>query len=400
MMAFDPLTILTLTIAIAAAAALYLMLEWQSVREPSLLYWSAGFATITLGSTLATLRGSGHLLVGIWLANGLLVVAHALFLLGVIRFTRRRLSRFWGLMAAPWVLLLLFDPHLSSRLFLTTNSLLVAVLSIRASILLHPRTGHAGAGTAQLHYVLLGHGIFYLSKAAQALIPGTLIDLTDYRGLIVQISLVEGVMAILLIALSMTGVVRYRREREIEQLAERDPLTALANRRALERCAPGLLSDVTESRPGALLLIDVDNFKLVNDLHGHGAGDRLLVMLSDLIREVLPDRALAARLGGDEFILLLEDTGQQHVERLGEVLRERFHAQSTRAFETPAPVTLSIGAMLFGYPPDRLETLVSHVDRILYEAKRGGRNRLNLSVQALADHAGRAELKPGHSMVE
>ena len=75
-MALDPPTMLTLSIALAAAAALYLAFEWRSIREPSLLFWSAGFATITLESTLALLRISGLLLIGIWFANGLLVVVH------------------------------------------------------------------------------------------------------------------------------------------------------------------------------------------------------------------------------------------------------------------------------------------------------------------------------------
>lgn len=74
-MALDPSTMLTLSIALAAAAALYLAVEWRSIRESSLLFWSAGFATISVGSTLALLRMSGLLLIGIWFANGLLVLA-------------------------------------------------------------------------------------------------------------------------------------------------------------------------------------------------------------------------------------------------------------------------------------------------------------------------------------
>ena len=117
-------------------------------------------------------------------------------------------------------------------------------------------------------------------------------------------------MAIMLIALSMTGTERYRREKRIARLAARDPLTALYNRRALEVRAPRLLDDVSSARPGALLLIDIDNFKLVNDLYGHTAGDRLLVALSEMIRSVLPEGALAARLGGDEFVILLSNASQ------------------------------------------------------------------------------------------
>ena len=84
-MALDPITMLTLSVALALAAALYQAVEWRTVREPSLLFWSAGFALISIGSTLALLRVSGLLLIGIWFANGLLVTAHWLFLLGVAR---------------------------------------------------------------------------------------------------------------------------------------------------------------------------------------------------------------------------------------------------------------------------------------------------------------------------
>ena len=118
---------LTISIALAAAAALYLAIEWRSVREPSLLFWSAGFATISVGSTLALLRVSGLLLVGIWFANGLLVTAHFLFLLGVARFTEVRLSRGWYLIFVAWLaMLLLPDEPAWSKIMLVANSLLVA----------------------------------------------------------------------------------------------------------------------------------------------------------------------------------------------------------------------------------------------------------------------------------
>ena len=124
-------------------------------------------------------------------------------------------------------------------------------------------------------------------------------------------------MAIMLIALSMTGSERYRREQQIARLAARDPLTALYNRRALDLRAPRLLAQVSPTQPGALLLIDIDNFKSVNDLHGHTAGDRLLIALSEMIRGVVPQGALAARLGGDEFVILLNPASTQQIVELG-----------------------------------------------------------------------------------
>jgi diguanylate cyclase (GGDEF)-like protein len=384
-MALDPITMLTISVALAAAAALYLAVEWRSIREPSLLFWSAGFATICVGSTLALLRVSGMLLIGIWFANGLLVTAHFLFLLGVARFTEVRLSRGWYLIFAAWLALLLLPEEPSwSKIMLVANSLLVALPTLRASFLLRPHGRSLSVGAVQLRFVLLTHGLFYTAKAISAVIPGTLIDLAALRGEIIQISLVEGAMAIMLIALSMTGTERYRREKRIARLAARDPLTALYNRRALEVRAPRLLEEVSSVRPGALLLIDIDNFKLVNDLYGHTAGDRLLISLSEMIRSVLPEGALAARLGGDEFVILLNDASSERIVGLGNTLRHRFHQTATQTFVTPQPVTLSIGANLFNQPPTSLAALIEQGDAALYESKRGGRDSLRLVDRTLA----------------
>ncbi len=384
-MALDPVTMLTLSIALAAAAALYLAVEWRNVREPSLLFWSAGFATITVGSTLALLRSSGYLLIGIWFANGLLITAHWLFLRGVARFTEARLSRGWYLIFVAWVVVLLLPADQTwSKVLLLVNSLLVALPTLRASFLLRPHGKSLSVGAGQLRYVLLVHGIFYLIKAITAVVPNTLIDLAALRGEIIQISLVEGAMAIMLIALSMTGTERYRREKRIARLAARDPLTALYNRRALEVRAPRLLEEVSITRPGALLLIDIDNFKLVNDLFGHTAGDRLLVALSDMIRSLLPEGALAARLGGDEFVILLSNASTERVEGLGSALREQFYKAASQAFATPEPVTLSIGANLFDQPPTSLVALIEQGDAALYESKRGGRDSIRVVDRTVA----------------
>ncbi len=378
-MTLDPPTILALTVALAAAAALYLLVEWRSVREPSLLLWSSGFATITIGSLLALLRINGFLVIGIWFANGLLVTAHFLFLLGVARFTQVRVSRAWALMPVIWFAMLALPTDQSwSKAMLAVQSLLVALPTLRASFLLRPHGRSLSVGAVQLRFVLLLHGTFYVAKTLSVVIPGTLIDLAAFKGEIIQISLVEGAMAIMLIALSMTGSERYRREQQIARLAARDPLTALYNRRALDLRAPRLLAQVSSTQPGALLLIDIDNFKGVNDLHGHTAGDRLLIALSEMIRAVVPRAALAARLGGDEFVILLNPTSAEQIVELGSSLRDQFQQLASQSFSTPQPVTLSIGANLFDQPPESLAALIEQGDTTLYESKRGGRDSIRL----------------------
>ncbi|WP_433692927.1 GGDEF domain-containing protein [Herbaspirillum seropedicae] len=378
-MALDPSTLLILTIALAAAASLYLTVEWSVVRERSLLLWSSGFAIITVGSFLALLRSRGYLLVGIWFANGLLIAAHACFLAGVAGFMRTRISRAWWLIALLWLLMLLLPTHAWwSRVMLGLQSLMIAVLTLRASSLLRPHGASLSVGAVQLRYVLLIHGLFYLAKAVSALALGAVVDLAAFGGTLIQISLVEGSMAVMLIALSMTGTERHRREERIGQIAARDPLTALFNRRALEARAPALLAQASSEQPGALLLIDIDNFKQVNDLHGHIAGDKLLVALADILRSALPDDALAARMGGDEFVVLLRQASAAQVTLLADSLRDAFSLVANKAFPTPDAVSLSVGATVFEHAEEGLENLIAQSDKALYDSKRAGRNRLVL----------------------
>ncbi|MFJ3057912.1 GGDEF domain-containing protein [Herbaspirillum sp. NPDC087042] len=379
-MALDPSTILILSIALATAAALYLAVEWGSVRERSLLLWSSGFAIIAVGSFLALLRSRGYLVVGIWFANGLLIAAHGMFLAGVARFTGTRLSRAWWLIAALWLLMLLLPNQVWwSRVMLGTQSLLIALMTLRASFLLRPHGVSLSVGAVQLRYVLLLHGLFYFAKAISAVTLDALLDLAAFRGVVIQVSLVEGAMAIMLIALSMTGTERHRREERIAQLAARDPLTALLNRRALDRRAPGLMAQASPANPGALLLIDIDNFKQVNDLHGHIAGDKLLVALSEIIREALPPGALAARLGGDEFLILLHGLAIDDLRQLGDGLRQSFAQVAHQSFPTPDAVSLSVGGTLFEEAPADLATLIARGDAALYDSKRAGRNRMMMT---------------------
>lgn len=379
-MVLDPFTLLVLSAAMAAASALYLAAEWSSVRERSLRLWSAGFAIIAVGSVLALLRSSGYVLFGIWFPNGLLIAAHWLFLAGVAGFTRTRLPRTWWLLAVVWLaMLFLPDGPWWSKTMLGIQSLMIAVITLRAGLLLRPHGAALSVGAAQLRFVLLAHGLFYLAKAASTVAPDAFVNLASFRGAVILVSLVEGVMAIMLLAMSMTGTERHRREERIAQIAARDPLTALDNRRALYLRAPELLRQASPASPGALLLIDIDHFKQVNDLHGHDAGDRLLVTLSDLIRGLLPHGAQAARLGGDEFVILLRSVSGAVAQELGQNLRESFAQHARAMFATPEPVSLSIGATLFDQPETELSHWLKRADEALYASKRKGRDRMELA---------------------
>ena len=377
-MLIDSRTMLMLTLGIAAVVAGYLAVEWRAVRDRALLLWSAGFAAIVLGCTLSPMRIGGAFLVGVWGANGILVIAHLLFLEGAAHFSGHKPQRIWWGILLLWLPLLAL-PESGSRaeIFGVVNAALVAVPALRAAaLLIFPANGERGPETSRLGYVFLFHGLFYTFKTLLVCAPGAQTSLDAFQGVLIQVSLFHGILIEVLIALSMTGSVRRRREAQVAWLAERDHLTGVYNRRAFDARAGALVAAaVRNGRPGALLLLDVDHFKAVNDGWGHEAGDRLLIDLAGLFRAVLPAEALAARLGGDEFAILLPGCTRAELHILGDSIRTRFAALAAGMPDLPARTSISLGAVPFDRVTD-LATLLATADAALYEAKRGGRNQL------------------------
>ena len=164
--------------------------------------------------------------------------------------------------------------------------------------------------------------------------------------------------------------------------AELDPLTGLGNRRHLmARCAELLPAARHGGRPLALAQVDIDRFKHINDQHGHAAGDQVLVLLAQLLRENMRADDVLVRHGGEEFVLVLPGLALQGAAEVCERLRERvaaypWHAPSGQPFQ----ITVSIG--LAAAPPFELPTLLQRADEALYTAKRDGRNRLCLAPAA------------------
>jgi diguanylate cyclase (GGDEF)-like protein len=175
---------------------------------------------------------------------------------------------------------------------------------------------------------------------------------------------------------------RRRVQEELAYLAEHDSLTGLANRRAvLARLAGYLTGDGTGARPpGALLLLDVDNFKDVNDRRGHAVGDTVLRALAGLLRAQAGPDALVGRLGGDEFAVVLAAVGPDAALGVAEALCDAVAGTPIVTTGAALAVTVSVGvAPLDGAGPD-VESMLADADLALYDAKGGGRNRARLFV--------------------
>jgi len=186
-----------------------------------------------------------------------------------------------------------------------------------------------------------------------------------------------------LVRLSITDISeRQRYQREIERLAYSDELTGLPNRRLLlDRLQHAMVRERREGRYGALLFIDLDHFKAVNDSLGHPTGDALLREVSARLGSYLRAEDTLARLGGDEFVVLLEalaDTPEhaaRHAAEVGEKLLESLH-ERYQIDGHELSVGASIGITLHPFDMQDAAAALKQADTAMYGAKQGGRNAL------------------------
>jgi diguanylate cyclase (GGDEF)-like protein len=153
-----------------------------------------------------------------------------------------------------------------------------------------------------------------------------------------------------------------------------DVLTGLKNRRGFQEAAQAEIERARRNQqPFTLALVDLDDFKHVNDTLGHEAGDAVLVAVSDLLRERLRVVDVVCRVGGDEFALLLPETSNSEA---ATAFRDLLQRVSRSLRQRGWPVGLSLGAMTFNSAPRSLDAALRGADTLLYEAKRAGKGQL------------------------
>ena len=171
-------------------------------------------------------------------------------------------------------------------------------------------------------------------------------------------------------------------EEEINQLAYYDPLTRLPNRRLLmDRLQQALATSARHQRSGALLMLDLDNFKTVNETRGHDRGDALLLQVAHRLRGCVHEDDTVARQGGDEFVVVLEDLGDSPEEaaaraedvgqRILGVLREPYQIDGAAHHSS-----LSMGVTIYSGTRETVDELLKRADLALYQAKNAGRDTL------------------------
>ncbi len=170
-------------------------------------------------------------------------------------------------------------------------------------------------------------------------------------------------------------------ELELRRLATTDSLTGLANRRYfLAQVAQELARFKRYAKPAALLMVDLDHFKRVNDAYGHAAGDAVLRHFATVIRQVLREVDIPGRLGGEEFAALLPGTDPEGAQQLAERLRRTMAESPTHAAGSSIEVTVSIGVTPLMRTDFAADAILGRADRALYRAKEQGRNRVEMEL--------------------
>ena len=159
-------------------------------------------------------------------------------------------------------------------------------------------------------------------------------------------------------------------------MANHDVLTGLMNRRSFETALDAHVAHCKRYGPaGAVLMLDLDRFKRINDDLGHNVGDRVLVMTGDRLRQRLRESDVIARLGGDEFVVLLPAGGRRDARAVAQSLVEALHADAPAIADGRVVLSASIGIALFDASERSSAQMLIDADLAMYEAKERGRDR-------------------------
>ncbi|GAB2551083.1 hypothetical protein GCM10027065_23000 [Rhodanobacter koreensis] len=253
--------------------------------------------------------------------------------------------------------------------------LLNPLLMIGATLLLTAAIVAAARGSRQAWFFLVGWTpLLLLTAMTSSQVNGALPQL----GWLNDASLAGGAFEAVVLSLGLADrALRLRHDRDIVRvLADHDALTNILNRRAWSERA-GVLLACMPPRPIALLFLDLDHFKLLNDYRGHNTGDRALVAVAKSLLAELRPGDLLGRYGGEEFVALLDGASAQQAMQVATRLCRRVHRLEIPVSEDAQLLSISIGIAM-RQDGDDVESLVERADQAMYDAKLNGRNRVSL----------------------
>jgi len=379
---FDIPTMLVMTATASVTMALALAVVHARRRE-GLGLWAWALSCNAVSFVLYAGRGQIADWISMVLANVLLAIAFALALAAVCQFQQRAtpwVHMAWPVLAAGAAFPLL--AHDGQIRPVALGLLLALQIALILRMLWRQPQTEGNRGARLLGVALALQAVLLLIRAALAALG--FID--DYGGgtayspiepPIVLLALVTTILA----SLGFILMTKDRADALVRHQAAHDALTGIANRRTLIQALNRDVARAIRTRESyALLMLDIDHFKQINDSQGHLTGDRVLCHVAEVLRTRLRTQDLVGRYGGEEFLMLLPDTSARGAMELAESLRQAVADTPLPHEGRPLTATVSIG--VFGgrlEPGDSWDMLIHCADQALYAAKTAGRDRVEFA---------------------
>jgi diguanylate cyclase (GGDEF)-like protein len=375
----DSYTLLVASCGLLVLLGFAFVFLWVRDRRSVWLMWWGVPITFTGAALTFYLRDSWQdNFVSIAFGNAARITALGCLWYGIRLFQGRRPP--WGvvsLIGTAWVGLCLYPPfveNLTARIM--GVSLAMAVLSALAARELWLDRADALRSRFPTMLVFGSASVLMLLRAAIAGIAPFPVGSGPLDATWLAVFSWLAVGHIMFAAIFFLAMTMERREAEQRSFALSDPLTGLLNRRAFGDFAQRMARRRAGLRdPMALLVLDLDHFKLVNDRFGHDVGDRMLKAFADASEDSVRPSDQLFRMGGEEFCFVLSSTNLEDAIAVAERVRRAFEAVEIDAGDTIAATTVSIGIAATSFAVD-IEVLLAAADAAVYEAKARGRNRV------------------------
>jgi len=402
-MSLDVNTLFMVTIYVEAILGLLLLFVWvQNTAIQAVAWW--GFAhLIRAGSiVLFGMYGSSPDLITIDLANALLFTSFAVTWTGARVFDGRPAEPVYLVTGAVLWLLICRLPVLTDAIDMRS---MIATGIITTYTWLTAYEFWRGRSEALVSrwpaiFMLFAHGsLFLLRTPLIAMLPWSVTNRV-YGSVWLTVLSFEALLFTISIAFILLAMAKERTELRHRTAAMVDPLTGMANRRSFMQDAAQLAKrHAANPRPTAVLLIDLDHFKSINDRFGHALGDRALEVFAITARQSVRSNDLLGRLGGEEFAAVLADTSRDKAMMVAERIRANFAQAALEVDNRPVGATVSIGLVHCQDLVLDVHELLAQADQALYCAKENGRNRvevasLDMMLKRKADTAAAAAAPP------
>lgn len=356
--------------------AAYVALWLRDRRSVWLVWWGVPLIGNGIALVLYTRTGWDQDFISIAVGNVSRIAGLCAFWYGIRLFQGQRLNHLVPLtLMSSWVLLCFFPPFIESLVarivVLSMMHLLVAALIVRD---LWAARGDGLRSRLPVTLAFASYGAVMAVRIALAGIApfpwgGRELDPVAFATF-TWIVLGHVVFA----AVFFFAMTMERREQEQRNFALSDPLTSLMNRRAFREFANRLARRINDREPVALMVLDIDHFKQVNDRFGHEAGDRLLQAFARVAEQQTRTADQLFRMGGEEFCFILPDTTLPEAVAIAERFRRAFKATAVGSFDQPVSTTVSIGVAATRLSVD-LDVMLAAADAAVYQAKAQGRDR-------------------------